>query len=60
MKLSDNELICEYVKSQIRWTIKETNTHYSTTTIRKHCEKLERELVKRGILTAEDIKDINS
>lgn len=59
MKLLDNELIRDYIMSQIEWTIKENNTHYSTARIQKRCKKLEKELIKRGILTAEDIKEIN-
>lgn len=57
--MKDNELIREYVETQVEWAIKTTNTNYSTTKLQKRCKKLEQELVKRNILTEEDVKHIN-
>ena len=57
-KAKDNELITEYVKSYSNLCLK-YNLNRITKQAEAHCKDLERELVKRGLLTEEDIKYLN-
>ena len=57
-KAKDNELIIEYVKSYSGLCLNE-NLHLGTKQLSKHCADLEAELLKREILTENDIKSLN-
>lgn len=54
-KAKDNELIVEYVKSYSSLCLNE-NLQLGTKQLSKHCVDLEAELLKREILTENDIK----
>jgi len=57
--MKDNDIIREYIILQIEWSIKASNPIYKTAHLKKRCEKLEKELVDRKLLTTEDIEMIN-
>lgn len=54
----DNEIITEYV-IQFAFLITNFNTGKQTDRLEERCDELATELVRRGILTAEDVKRIN-
>lgn len=54
----DNELIVEYVQTYSLLMLN-TNLQMGTKRHEKHCQDLETELVKRGLLTEEDVKHLN-
>lgn len=56
-KAKDNELIVDLVETNQLWA---TNmyTHHATQRLEQHFHDLAEELVKRGILTQEDVKRI--
>lgn len=58
-KAKDNELIVDYVRS-FAMLIRNDALRCGTKQLEKHCKDLEAELIKRGILTAEDINYLNS
>ena len=55
----DNDLIMEYVSSYATLLLN-YNLGRGMTQIEKHCKDLEAELLKRGILTEENIKTLNA
>lgn len=57
-KAKDNELITEYVSSYALLLVK-FNLDRGTAKAEKHCKDLEKELLKRGILTEENIRTLN-
>lgn len=58
-KAKDNDLITEYVSTYstllVNW-----NVGRGTIQAEKHCKDLEAELLKRGILTEENIRRLNA
>lgn len=54
-KAKDNDLIEDYVDSYAWWLVA-CNTGRGTTQKEKHCRDLEDELLKRGILTEENVE----
>ena len=56
--LKDNELIREYVSAMSSWA-SNYNTGRGVKRLQTHCADLEKELVKRGILTEHDIEILN-
>ncbi|MEE1256002.1 MAG: hypothetical protein UHN47_05770 [Lachnospiraceae bacterium] len=54
----DNELITEYVSTYASYLIN-FNLNRGTKQHAKHCHDLEAELLRRGILTEEDIERLN-
>ena len=57
-KAKDSELIVEYVKSYSSLCLNE-NLQLGTKQLSKHCVDLETELLRRGILSENDIKILN-
>ena len=53
----DNELIAEYVHSYAMLIVK-YNLNRGTKQLEKHCHDLETELLKRGLLTEDDIEKL--
>lgn len=57
-KAKDNELIVDYVKSYSSLCLN-INLKLGEKQLSKHCADLEKELLKRGILTENDIRILN-
>ncbi len=57
-KAKDNDLITEYVSSYATLLLN-YNLDKGTTQAEKHCKDLEAELLKRNILTEENIRTLN-
>lgn len=57
-KSKDNELIAEYVISYSSLCVN-FNLQRGTKSLSKHCADLEKELIARGLLTADDVKRLN-
>lgn len=55
----DNALITDYVRSYSKLVLN-MNLGMGVNQIGKHCDDLENELLRRGILTSDDIKILNS
>lgn len=55
---TDNEIIVEYVKTYSNLCLNE-NLHLGTKKLSKHCVDLENELLSRGILTRNNIEELN-
>lgn len=53
-KAKDNEIIVDYISSNISWHLN-YNSGKSVDQLGKHCHDLEEEIIKRGILTSDDI-----
>lgn len=57
-KAENNKLIVDYVQTYSLLTLK-YNTGGGTKQHERHCVDLEKEMVKRGILTEEDVEHLN-
>jgi len=57
-KLADNDLITEYVSAYASLLIN-INMNMGIKQLEKQCANLEEELLKRGLLTEENIKRLN-
>lgn len=57
-KAKDNELITEYVKSYSTLSLN-YNLNRGIEKLQIHCNNLEKELIKRGLLTEENVKELN-
>lgn len=57
-KLADNDLITEYVSAYAS-LLMNTNMNMGVKQLEKQCSNLEEELLKRGLLTEENIKRLN-
>lgn len=57
-KAKDNELVFEYVESYALLMMN-YNEGKAIKQKQAHCNELEKELVKRGLLTEEDVKKLN-
>lgn len=57
-KLADNDLITEYVRVYAS-LLMNTNMNMGVKQLEKQCANLEDELLKRGLLTEENIKRLN-
>lgn len=57
-KAPTNKLIVDYIRSSAEFAVN-LNLKRGTERLSKHCADLEEELVKRGILTDEDVKVLN-
>lgn len=58
-RATDNALIVEYIRSY-HWSAQAERDGSPRKRIDAHCKDLEQEIVKRNILTDEDIKYLNS
>lgn len=58
-KAKENDLITEYVSSYATLLLN-YNLSRGTTQAEKHCRDLEAELLKRGLLTEENIRELNA
>lgn len=57
--MKDNEIIYDYIKSYARFVLN-LNLGGGTKSLSKHLDELDAEMLERGILTAEQIKILNS
>lgn len=57
-KAPTNRLIVDYVRSSAEHAAN-LNLDRGTKRLSQHCADLEKELLKRGILTEEDVKELN-
>ena len=58
-KAKNNELLVDYIRSYSEWG-ENSILGRGVKQLERHCADLEKELVKRGILTEEDVKHLNS
>ena len=58
LKAKDNDLITEYISSYASLLVN-YNLKLGTKRLEQHCSALETELLKRGILTEDNIKTLN-
>lgn len=58
-KAKDNELMFDYIQSYSILMLN-LNSDRGTRQIEKHCNDLEEEIVKRGLLTEEQVKRLQS
>lgn len=57
-KAKDNELLVDYISSVTSLHLN-YNLNKKTEQLTKHCHDLEEEIIKRGILTTEDVRKVN-